>query len=197
MNWKNEAARFCIWSVPGYWQQLQILIFMKAINARLPVIIIRFISQQRKQSRKGSRQLRKNWNSSLESLQKKKSRSWISGQASIMVPVILLYRSILHSHRNSTQKIPCFLRWNVQEMKNWPKIRKRKDLAHRQQGQQSLKNWFSLALWKGKRKIWCRRMMEMYWLRFYRTRLNLRRWQQSGKWHWITLPRIQRQQMNS
>ncbi len=32
--------------------------------------------------------------------------------------VILLYRSILHSHRNSTQKIPCFLRWNVQGMKN-------------------------------------------------------------------------------
>ena len=24
----------------------------------------------------------------------------------------------LHSHRNSTQKIPCFLLWNVQEMKN-------------------------------------------------------------------------------
>ena len=33
---------------------------MKAINARLPVIIIRFISMQRKQNRKGSRQLRKN-----------------------------------------------------------------------------------------------------------------------------------------
>lgn len=49
---------------------------------------------------------------------RKKSRSWISGQASITVLVILLYRSILHSHRNSTQKIPCFLRWNVQEMKN-------------------------------------------------------------------------------
>lgn len=32
--------------------------------------------------------------------------------------VILFYRSILHSHRNSIQKIPCFLRWNVQEMKN-------------------------------------------------------------------------------
>lgn len=40
-------------------------------------------------------------------------------------------------------------------------------------------------------------MMAMYWLRFCRMRLNLRRWQQSGKWHWITLPRIQRQQTNS
>jgi bleomycin hydrolase len=40
------------------------------------------------------------------------------GQGSITAPVILLYRSILHSHRNSTQKIPCFLRWNVQGMKS-------------------------------------------------------------------------------
>ena len=51
-------------------------------------------------------------------IEKKKSRSWISGQASSMVPVILWYRSISHSHRNSTQKIPCFLRWNVQGMKS-------------------------------------------------------------------------------
>ena len=47
-----------------------------------------------------------------------KRQEGISGLASITVLVILLYRSILHSHRNSTQKIPCFLLWNVQEMKN-------------------------------------------------------------------------------
>lgn len=33
-------------------------------------------------------------------------------------PCDSLYRSILHSHRNSTRKIPCFQRWNVQGMKN-------------------------------------------------------------------------------
>ena len=50
--------------------------------------------------------------------QKKKRRRWISGQGSIMVPVILMFRNILPSHRNSTRKTRCFQRWNVQGMKN-------------------------------------------------------------------------------
>lgn len=165
-------------------------------DARSPAIIIRFISQQRKTKQEGLKAIENKLKQFFGvKIEKEEPELDILGRQAVW-SLLFLVSEHLHSHRNSTQKIPCFLRWNVEGMKSDRRYGKERTWHT---GNKGSNHWKTDSVWfceKGKKNLIPTDDGNVL-ITVLPDEIKSPSMTAEWKWYLITLPRIQRQQMNS